>query len=62
MTPKFVLKKAGEEFHFVLKARNGETILQSETYVSKQGAINGIASIKENAPIAILEDLTQEKV
>lgn len=59
MTPKFVLKNAGEEFHFVLKARNGETILQSETYVSKQGAINGIASIKENAPIAELEDLTQ---
>lgn len=59
MTPKFILKKLDNgEFHFVLKARNGETILQSETYVSKQGAINGIASVKENAPIAELEDLT----
>ena len=35
---------------FWLRARNGEIILSSEGYVSKQGCINGIASVKQNAP------------
>ena len=46
------------QFYFVLKAKNGEIILTSEMYDSKQGAINGINSIKENAPNAIIDDQT----
>ncbi|HEY1032883.1 MAG TPA: YegP family protein [Flavipsychrobacter sp.] len=38
------------EYYFNLKAGNGETILTSERYASKQGARNGIDSVKENAP------------
>ena len=35
---------------FNLKADNNETILTSETYASKQGAQNGIASVRVNSP------------
>jgi hypothetical protein len=41
-----------------LKAGNGQVILSSETYTDKPGAENSIASVKENAPEASLEDLT----
>lgn len=52
MAGKFILKKSSNgQFHFNLKAGNGEIILTSETYVAKQGALNGIASVRENAPL-----------
>lgn len=46
----YVLKKSGDQFMFNLKAGNGEVILTSERYKSKQGAENGIASVKTNSP------------
>lgn len=51
--PKFELyiDKAGE-FRFRLNAKNGENILASEGYTSKAGCINGIESVKANAPDA----------
>ena len=49
MAGKFVLKMSGTQYHFVLKAGNGETILNGERYTSKAGAQNGIASVKVNA-------------
>lgn len=42
---------SNEQFYFSLHASNGEIILQSEGYISKQGAENGIASVKSNASI-----------
>lgn len=36
------------KFYFRLKARNGEIILASEAYDSKQGAQNGINSVMKN--------------
>jgi uncharacterized protein YegP (UPF0339 family) len=61
MAGKFVLKKnASGNYYFVLKAGNGETIAQSETYNSKSSAKNGIESVKENAPKAPTEDETGE--
>lgn len=39
------------EYRFRLKAGNGETIaVSSEGYTSKSGALNGIESVKTNAP------------
>ena len=38
------------EFIFRLKAGNGEIILKSESYSSKAAALNGIESVKSNAP------------
>ena len=49
---KYVLKSSGTQFHFTLKGGNGETILTSERYVSKQGALEGIQSVKECSSIA----------
>jgi uncharacterized protein YegP (UPF0339 family) len=48
---KFQLKTASNgQFYFTLHADNGETILTSETYKAKPGALNGIESVKKNAP------------
>lgn len=49
---KFVIKKTGAGYHFVLKAGNGEIIATSETYTSKDACKNGIESVKKNAPTA----------
>ena len=38
------------QFRFVLKAGNGETILTSELYTSKASAEKGIASVRSNSP------------
>ncbi len=45
---KFLIKKTkGGDFHFVLKAKNGEVVLQSECYRAKQSARKGIDAIIE---------------
>ena len=51
--PKFEMyeDKAGE-FRFRLKARNGEIIAVSEGYTAKAGCLNGIESVRKNAPEA----------
>ena len=43
--------KAGK-YRFRLKAANGEIIAVSEGDASKDGCVNGIESVKKNAPIA----------
>ena len=54
--PKFELytDKAGE-FRFRLKARNGEIIAVSEGYKAKASCLNGIDSVRRNAPDAAVE-------
>lgn len=51
--PKFEVytDKAGE-FRFRLKARNGEPIAASEGYKAKASCMNGIESVRKNAPEA----------
>ncbi|MDK2952382.1 MAG: uncharacterized protein PWQ77_2047 [Kosmotogales bacterium] len=51
--PKFeiFIDKKGE-YRFRLKASNGEIIATSEGYSTKHECINGIESVRENAPIA----------
>lgn len=44
-----IYKDKKGEFRFRLKAKNGETILQSEGYISKQGCQNAIETVKKNA-------------
>jgi uncharacterized protein len=45
------------QFYFVLKAANGEIIGVSETYTTKQARETGIAAVKKDAPVALVEDL-----
>lgn len=39
----------GEKYRFNLKAANGEIILVSETYESKESALGGIESVRRHA-------------
>lgn len=58
MAAKFeVYKDAKGEYRFRLKAANGEVIAVGEGYSSKQGCLNGIESIKKNAPTAEIVEL-----
>ncbi|ATA21153.1 hypothetical protein EDC48_12525 [Gibbsiella quercinecans] len=50
-------KSANGQFHFRLKASNGEIILASEMYASKASAENGISSVQNNAPFEELYEL-----
>ena len=48
---KFVIStRKNGEFQFNLKAGNGEIILTSEGYTAKASCLNGIESVKKNAP------------
>ena len=50
MSGKFEIKEGTSgKFRFNLKAGNGQIILSSETYETKQGAKGGIESVKKNA-------------
>ena len=55
--PKYELytDKAGE-YRFRLKARNGEIIATSEGYKAKNSCLNGVESVKKNAPEAEIEE------
>ena len=53
MTGWFELSKSkDDQFRFVLKAGNAETILTSELYKTRSSAENGIASVQNNSPLA----------
>ncbi len=46
-----IFKGSNSDFRFRLKAGNGEKILRSEGYGTKQACINGIESVRKNALI-----------
>ncbi len=59
MSGKFVLEKGSTgKYHFNLHAANGQVIATSQHYESKESALNGIESVKRNAPDAEIEDKT----
>ena len=50
--PKFQMFKSAvnSQYYYRLRSVNGEIILNGEGYTTKQSCINGINSVKENAP------------
>lgn len=50
--PKFTVFKSSSnsQYYYRLRAKNGEIILNSEGYTTKQSCLTGIASVKTNAP------------
>ena len=51
--PKFEVYKDNKgEYRFRLKARNGEIIATGEGYVAKASCLNGVESVRRNAPEA----------
>lgn len=57
---KFVIRKTNTGVKFDLKATNGQVIATSEVYTTNAACKKGIASVQKNAPIAAVEDQTQE--
>lgn len=57
---KYVVKKGKTGFHFNLHASNGQVIGSSEVYSSETSCLNGIESVRKNAPAAAVEDQTVE--
>lgn len=54
----FIIDKSKNgQWYFVLKGRNGETIVTSETYTSKQACKKGITAVKKSL-FATTIDLT----
>ncbi|AEK60214.1 hypothetical protein CFter6_0585 [Collimonas fungivorans] len=50
MAGSYVLKKSVDgQFYFLLYSGNGEVVLNSEMYVAKASAENGIASVQSNS-------------
>ena len=59
MVGKFELyKDRAGKYRFRLKASNGQVIAASERYNSKTSALNGVESIRKNAPKAPVDDQT----
>ena len=54
----FKVKETAKGFVFHLVAGNGETIGTSEVYTAKSGCLNGVESVRKNAPVAKVEDQT----
>lgn len=57
---KFVIRNTKTGIKFDLKAGNGEVIATSEVYTTLAACKNGIASVQKNAPIAAVENQTEE--
>ena len=57
---KFVIRTVPSGIKFDLKATNGQVIATSEVYESKAACLNGIESVRKNAPVANVEDQTVE--
>lgn len=58
---KFVVHQTATGHKFDLKAGNGEIIASSQVYASLDTCLKGVESVRTNAAIANLEDLTDEK-
>ena len=59
---KYIVKKGSTGFKFNLVATNGQIIGVSEVYTQKASCLNGVESVRKNAPVAGLENQTAEPV
>ncbi|MCL1890906.1 MAG: YegP family protein [Coriobacteriia bacterium] len=58
---KYKMKQAKTGPMFNLVAGNGEIVGTSQIYHSKAACLNGIESVRKNAPIAPVVDLTKDE-
>ena len=57
MAAKFrVFHQPGKGYHFNLVATNGRVIATSEHYETRRACLQGIESVRKNAPTATVED------
>jgi len=57
---KYVVKINEKGASFNLVAANGEPIGRSEHYTTEKACLNGVESVRKNAPVANVEDQTVE--
>ena len=57
---KFEVKQSAKGVSFNLLAANGQVVATSQVYKSLRSAKLGITSVSKNAPIAEIEDQTEE--
>lgn len=57
---KFIIKTVSSGVKFDFESDSGQVLATSEVYTSDAGCINGIESVRRNAPIANCEDKTDE--
>ena len=57
---KFIMRRVNSGIKFDLKAANGQTILSSEVYTSEAACRKGMESVMKNAPLARIENQTEE--
>ena len=57
---KYLMKRTKTGIKFDLKAGNGEVIATSEVYTTERACRAGIASVQKNAPVAAVENQTEE--
>ncbi|NII75199.1 hypothetical protein FHW84_003797 [Dyella sp. SG562] len=50
MAGRYLLRRSGTQYDFVLQAANNKTLITSERYTTKQSAEAGIASVRVNSP------------
>jgi uncharacterized protein YegP (UPF0339 family) len=56
---RFVITRSQNgQYYFFLRADNGEVLVTSETYTTKQSALNGIQAVKDVAASAPIVDMT----
>ncbi|MEU6783533.1 DUF1508 domain-containing protein [Nonomuraea angiospora] len=59
MAGRFVISEDGQGgFRFALVANNGQTLAVGEGYPSKAACVNGIETVRRNAPEAVIDDRT----
>ena len=59
MDAKFqIYKDTTGEFRFKLVGINGQTIAVSDGYTTRKKALEGIKSVKKNASMTVIEDMT----
>ena len=58
---KYTVKETASGFSFALLAGNSQVIGTSEVYSGKAAMEKGIESVRKNAPIANIDDLTAEE-
>ena len=57
---KFSIRTVSTGVKFDLKATNGQVIATSEVYTTMDACLNGIESVRKNAPVANVENQTEE--
>ncbi|MEV0387835.1 DUF1508 domain-containing protein [Nonomuraea sp. NPDC050643] len=57
MTGRFVISEDGRGgYRFALVANNGQTLAVGEGFASKVACVNGIETVRRNAPEAPIDD------